>query len=354
MARKTMSRFLCVLGLGFCLICLGRSENNTQAQDKEQTKQPAPATEAPRVEIDLSKLFAGDAPRSITELKELEKAVTTLLPKLLSATIAVQVGASQGSGIIIDKEGHVLTAAHVVGEPGKDAFFILPDGKRLKGKTLGANHDVDAGLMQITDKADLPYVDWGDSTALKTGQWCLSLGHPGGYQRGRNPVIRLGRVFTSRKTLIATDCTIMPGDSGGPLFDLEGRVVGIHSRIGGPLTANIHVPAAAFKDGWDRLVKGESWGRDSNGGGPYLGVIGDQEVKDQAKLSQVNPGTPAEKAGLKAGDVILKLNSTEVKSFEHLGELVRKEKVGNTATLTVSRGKETLELKIKFTARPAG
>ncbi|MGC4003798.1 MAG: PDZ domain-containing protein [Pirellulales bacterium] len=209
-------------------------------------------------------------------------------------------------------------------------------------------------MMQITDKADLPVVEWGDSAKLKVGQWCLSLGHPGGYQRGRDPVVRFGRVLTNRKSLIATDCTIMPGDSGGPLFDLTGKVVGIHSRIGGPLTANIHVPISAYRDGWDRMLAAESWGRDADGGGPYLGVIGDQDVKDQAKLAQVNAGTPADKAGLKAGDIILKFRDADVKSFDQLGELVRKERVGANVPLKVKRGDQTLDLKIKLASRPTG
>jgi serine protease Do len=322
-----------------------QTSKTSAAETKADEKSEAP-------KINLAPLFAGEVPRSLDELRALEKAVTTVLPKLLASTIAVQVGASQGSGVIINKEGYVLTAAHVIGDAGRDAIFIMPDGKRLKGKTLGANHDIDAGLMQITDKFDFPAVEWGDSSTLKNGQWCLSLGHPGGFQRGRNPVIRLGKVFTSRKTLIATDCTIMPGDSGGPLFDLEGRVIGIHSRIGGPLTANIHVPISAYREGWERMVASETWGRDAEEGGPYLGVIGDQDVKDAAKLAQVNPNTPADRAGLRAGDVIQKFNDVEIKSFDQLAETVRKQKVGTSATLKVLRGEKTLELRLRLAARP--
>lgn len=345
-----------IVTLAFCGLALSLIAAEPEAPAKsqaatQQTSKTSAVEEAPK--INLAPLFAGEVPRSLDELRALEKAVTTVLPKLLQSTIAVQVGSSQGSGVIIDKEGHVLTAAHVIGDAGRDAVFIMPDGKRLKGKTLGANHDIDAGLMQITDKFDFPTVEWGDSSVLKNGQWCLSLGHPGGFQRGRNPVIRLGKIFTSRKTLIATDCTIMPGDSGGPLFDLEGHVIGIHSRIGGPLTANIHVPIGAFREGWERMVASETWGRDTEEAGPYLGVIGDLDVKDAAKLSQVNPNTPADRAGLRAGDIIKKFNDVEIKSFEHLAETVRKQKVGQSATLKVLRGEKTLDLKMRLAARPS-
>ncbi|MGC4003799.1 MAG: hypothetical protein QM811_12010 [Pirellulales bacterium] len=120
---------------------------NSFAKEGEE-KTPATETKVSSTKTDLTKILAGDAPATLDELKELERVVTDVLPSLMKATIAVQVGASQGSGVIIDKEGHVLTAAHVVGEPGKDAIFIMPDGKRLKGKTLGQSrhrrgHDAD-------------------------------------------------------------------------------------------------------------------------------------------------------------------------------------------------------------------
>jgi serine protease Do len=314
------------------------------------------AEEPPRVAEDskpAEKTFlSAETPTSIEELKALEKVVRELLPKISAASIAVQVGEASGSGVIIDQAGHVLTAAHVVGEANRDALFVLPDGKVLKGKTLGANHDLDAGLMKITEKAEFPYLEMGDSGKLKPGSWCLSLGHPGGFQRERSPVVRLGRVLSARKALVVTDCTIMPGDSGGPLLDLEGKVIGIHSRIGGALTANIHVPISAYQEGWERLANGEVWGRGVDAGGPYLGVIGDPEARAEAKLAQINPNSPAAKAGLKAGDVILKLDGAEIKNFDALTEQVRKLKPGKTVVLNIKRDEETLEIKLKVGRRP--
>src|SRR5205807_1727365 len=97
------------------------------------------------------------------------------------------------------------------------------------------------------------------SADLKKGQWVITVGHPGGFRPDRSPPVRLGRVIESTKSLVRTDCTIVGGDSGGPLFDMTGKVVGIHSRIGAPLSANIHVPVDTYRDTWDRLVKGEVW-----------------------------------------------------------------------------------------------
>src|SRR5690606_1520398 len=119
---------------------------------------------------------------------------------------------------------------------------------------------IDSGLMEITDQGDFPAVEMGDSSKLKRGQWVLALGHPGGFESGRRPVLRLGRILDVEDDAIRTDCTLVGGDSGGPLFDMQGRVIAIHSRIGGPLTANIHVPVNVYKENWDRLAAGEAWG----------------------------------------------------------------------------------------------
>src|SRR5205807_4246056 len=94
--------------------------------------------------------------------------------------------------------------------------------------------------------------------------WCVVTGHPGGFRPGRSPVVRVGRILelnlTSPRAYLRTDCTLVGGDSGGPLFDMHGRVIGIHSRIGGSITANLHVPVDTYRETWDRLVKGERWG----------------------------------------------------------------------------------------------
>src|SRR3954454_13544557 len=109
----------------------------------------------------------------------------------------------------------------------------------------------------------------GKSSALKKGQWCIATGHPGGYRPGRTPVVRLGRILEANAEALRTDCTLVGGDSGGPLFDMAGRASAIHSRIGGFITATIHVPVDTYRDTWDRLVKAEVWsGLDA----PYMGV----------------------------------------------------------------------------------
>jgi serine protease Do len=208
----------------------------------------------------LPPVFSRPQPESIDDLKAIEKQVETILPKITPAVVGVSFGAKQGSGVIVSKDGKVLTAGHVSGAPGGQAQVIFPDGKRVKAKALGQNKGIDSGMLQITEPGEYPYVDLGKSSGLKWGQWVLALGHPGGFKANRTPVVRVGRVLFASDYFIRTDCTLVGGDSGGPLFDMNGRVIGIHSRIGGTISENMHVPVDTFRQTWERLAKGESWG----------------------------------------------------------------------------------------------
>ena len=95
----------------------------------------------------------------------------------------------------------MLTAGHVSGAPGRDVTVTLPDGKTVKGKTLGRNAVADSGLVKITEERDWSFVEMGDSGELQKGQWCIAVGHPGGYKPGRTPVVRLGRVHGTGRFL---------------------------------------------------------------------------------------------------------------------------------------------------------
>ena len=310
--------------------------------------QPAFA-DPPKDERKLPPAVTKPVPESIDDLKAIQEQTKKVIEKVTAATVGVQIGGASGSGVIVNKEGIVLTAGHVSGKPGQKCKLIMPDGKMLDGISLGHTPaNLDGGMIQITSKGEWSFCEMGKSDDLTPGTWCIAIGHPNGYQRGRSPVVRLGRVLKSDKALISTDCTLVGGDSGGPLFDMEGKVIGIHSRIGPTITSNIHVPLNVYKDNWDRLVKSEEIGSGGSGGTSataYFGVTRDEDSKD-CKLSRVTEGSPAEKAGLLAGDVITKFDGKDVKNYDDMLSGLGKKKPGDEVEIVVKRGSENKTLKV--------
>jgi serine protease Do len=309
----------------------------------------------------LAEVLKKPAPANVDELKAIQTQVAKVVAQVQPATVGILSGGASGSGVIISKDGYILTAGHVSGEKDRTVQIIFPDGSRKSAKTLGLNRDIDSGLIKLTGDGPYPFVEMGKSTDLKLGQWVISMGHPGGFRSGRTPVVRLGRVLTSNANLVTTDCTLVGGDSGGPLYDMEGKVIGIHSRIGPMLTSNIHVPVDTYRDTWDRLAKSEVWGNRIGGGRRqtprqetkpgYLGVRAEED-SDRPTVAEVVPDSPAEKGGIKVGDLITKFNGQAIDKFETLKDQVSKKKAGDEVTLEVQRGNEKLTLKVKLAARP--
>ena len=314
----------------------------------------------PEPPLPVDAVFAKAGPTSVEDLRLIQDHVRELSKKLIAVTVGIRVGAGQGSGVLISDDGYVLTAGHVSGAANRDVVLILPDGRLVKGKTLGANHGIDSGLIKITDKNPdggvWNHANIGKSKTLTPGTWCVCTGHPGGYKLGRPPVVRLGRVLVSRSDVVVSDCTMVGGDSGGPLFNMDGDVIGINSRIGGPLTANIHVPVDTFPATWDRLVKAEVWGKrgrkssQARPNGPYLGIGG--KSKDECKITQVRPDSPAAKAGIKIGDVIKKFGGKEVKNFTELVKLIAKKKPKDKVAIELIREGKTITTEIELGKRP--
>lgn len=301
----------------------------------------------------LPAAFLKANPESLDDLKAIEKHVKEVLDKVIPCTVCVRAGGS-GSGIIVSEDGLILTAGHVSGEPGRDITIVMPDGKTLKGKTLGGNGTIDSGMVRIVDKGKYPFVEMGKSSDMKKDDWCVLTGHPGGFKQGRSPVVRVGRILEINDRIdakyIRTDCTLVGGDSGGPLFDMQGRVIGIHSRIGGSITANMHVPVDTYRETWDRLVKGERWGSGIGrpvrpNAEPDFGFQLDAAAK-MCAVGAVTKDSPAEKAGLKTGDVITKFEGKEATTAAALLDEFKKKRPGDEVTFEVQRGQETLTLKV--------
>ena len=202
--------------------------------------------------------LAKPVPQGIGDLRLLEETARDIAQRVVPCTVGVQVGGAQGSGVIITNSGYVLTAAHVISGPGRNAEIRLPNGTRLKGETLGMHTQADLGLVKIKGEGPWPFAPLvARGEGPEAGDWCLATGHPNGFQRERAPPVRFGRLIDVRDSVLRTDCPITQGDSGGPLFDMQGRVIGIHSRIAEDVTENLHGNALACVEAWDPLVAGE-------------------------------------------------------------------------------------------------
>lgn len=298
----------------------------------------------------LPSAFEKPAPNSVEDLRSMERHVKALLPKVTPAVVAVQLGDTVGSGVVVNAEGLVLTAAHVGDRPDRPVTFIFPNGRRVRGKTLGTDHDLDAGMMKITEGGPWPFLEPAPPDAVKPGDWALTLGHPGGWDPDRSTVVRLGRVIRATSRTIQTDCTITAGDSGGPLIDMQGRVLGIHTFVRSSTTENYHVPMKAFREDWDRLLKGERWGDEDSTPRPWLGTRG-IDAPGGCRIEVVDDRGPAHKAGLQVGDVVTKINDATVEGADSYRRLVREAKVGADLTLTIQRGATQQAIKVKVADR---
>ncbi len=293
-------------------------------------------------------------PANLQDLKDLQQRVQDVYKKVAPAVVGIQIGMASGSGVIVSEDGVVLTAGHVSQTPDTDCFVILRDGKRLKAKSLGQNTLIDSGMIQIEEKGKWPYAEMGVSKDLKKDQWVVAIGHPGGFDKDRTPVLRLGRVIdfnNGPNGYVRTDCTLVGGDSGGPLFDLDGKVIGIHSRIGPNLNFNIHVPIDTFHETWTRLVSGESWSGNktkvsAKTMAEKLGVQFEL-TGGILKVREVKSESLAAKAGLKTKDMIATVDGKNVSNEDQIEEIIGKKKRGDKVVIEVDRGADRLSLTLE-------
>jgi S1-C subfamily serine protease len=280
----------------------------------------APATQPAKIVAAVPATQPADP--VLGELRQDQQKTLAVADHLIAATVDVantKMGGF-GSGVVVSEDGLVLTAAHVIGENGSSLMIMFPDGRRARAKALGADRTKDAGMCKIIDPGPWPFVKMGHSASLKQGDWCLATGHPGGPQHGRTPPLRLGRILADGKGTnladgITTDATVISGDSGGPLFDLDGNVIGIHSNVGADVMQNRHVPIDVFHDQWDQLLAGRQVGHGQEhiaGGRGMPGMPGMPNMRDlQAKagrftqllMQHVQAGDPDALALLHGGRV---------------------------------------------------
>ena len=264
---------------------------------------------------------------------------------------------SLGSGFIISADGYVLTNAHVI--DGADEVVVkLTDKRELKAKVIGKDSRTDVALVKI-DAKNLPTVALGESNKLKVGEWVVAIGSPYGFENS----VTAGIVSAKGRSLpgdgfvpfIQTDVAVNPGNSGGPLFNLRGEVVGINSQIysrtGGYMGLSFAIPIDVAMDVVNQL---KGTGKVSHG---KLGVVIQEVTPDLAAsfglkeakgavVSQVEPGSAADKAGIQPGDVILKFEGKDVPDSNTLPRMVGTVKPGSKVKVEVWRNKGTKEITL--------
>jgi len=256
-----------------------------------------------------------------------------------------------GSGVIINKEGYILTNSHVV--RGVDELEVeLLDGRKFKGKVAGSDPETDIAIVKIKAN-NLPVAILGDSDKIEIGQWAIAIGNPMGYQHTVTVgvISATGRRLkgTTYEDLIQTDAAINPGNSGGPLINIHGEVIGINVAIERYLSTMIQgigfaIPINIAKKVIDELIE---YGEVTR---PWIGVMIQEltpelaeefKVKEGVLIGDVISDTPAEKAGIKRGDVVTAVDGKEVKTPTELRRQILNKKVGQKVMITlVSDGVE--------------
>lgn len=270
---------------------------------------------------------------------------------------------SSGSGVIFDKQGYVVTNYHVI-EGAREIIVTLDEETSYKAQLIGADRSTDLAVLKI-DAPDLPVARFGDSSNLHVGELAVAIGNPLGAEFARSVtsgvISALNReiqIEDIKLTLIQTDAAINPGNSGGALVNARGEVIGINSvKIA---TAQVEgmgfaIPISHAKPIIDELIEKGYVSR------PYLGIAGQEINEQQGKwydlpvgifITEVQPNGPAEKAGLRQEDVLIKIDGMRIKTFDDLKQYLDKHKVGDEISLTIIRqGKEQV-MNVVLDERP--
>jgi serine protease Do len=267
-------------------------------------------------------------------------------------------GTSLGSGFIIDPAGYIVTNNHVI-EDAEEIMVLTHDNEELKATIVGRDEKTDLALLKVEAKHPLPAVNWGDSEVLRIGDWVMAIGNP----FGLGGSVTAGIISARQRDInsgpyddyIQTDASINKGNSGGPMFNMDGEVVGINTAIfsptGGSIGIGFAIPSSLAKP---VIAQIRQFGKAKRG---WLGVriqTVSPELAEGLRLKEpkgalvasVTKGGPADKAGIKQGDVVLKFDGKEITQMRGLPRIVAETETGKTADVVLWRKDKEVTLKV--------
>lgn len=294
---------------------------------------------------------------SLEVLKSISDATSALVHNLTKSIVSVNSGMSRGTGVVLNEDGYIITCAHALAGSGR--VKVGQGQKTFEARVVGTDPYNDITVLKTERNSDFQPIEMGDSSKLNTGQFVLALANPFNKQQPTattgiitNPDGTLrGLRGISMENIIATDAKLNPGFSGGPLVDAQGKLIGINTAY--VWSRGIAIPVNKVKAIVDRLTSGRAIRK------AYLGIVANsvaipREIADQAGLDQssgvmifsVQRGSPAKKAGLTMGDVIVGFDGKNVTNFYDLPRLLVEDVIDRETKITIIRRERLLELNI--------
>jgi serine protease Do len=268
-----------------------------------------------------------------------------------------------GSGVLVDPKGYILTNNHVI-ENAQEIIVRLSDQRKFTARLVGRDPKTDLAVLKVDAPSPLPVAELGDSSQLRVGQWAIAIGNPFGLDR----TVTVGIISATARTrvgvtqydnFIQTDASINPGNSGGPLLNVDGKVIGINTAIvAAGQGIGFAIPINQARDVMQQLI---TRGRVVRG---WLGIV-IQDLTDQLAgsfgvkegggvlVAEVMKGSPADTAGLKAGDIVVELGGSAIKEVPDLQRRVAAVKPGQTMKLTVIRERKPMSFSVKMGEMPS-